>query len=169
MSSAVWATCGAATLHGPHHAAQKSTSTGTLLSRTISSNSLGVTSMGLAIAGSGALHAPHLPASERCFAGIRFGFPQAPQFLTIANCNLPFLRCRDSRYGAELRAPLCQALSFARLSHVDRFHTQKTPAEVCTQSECHKTRLAPCKRRLEAKTTRIYRFARLPNQLTQII
>jgi hypothetical protein len=69
---------------GPHQAAQKSTSTGTLLSRTTSSNSSGPTSMGSVIAGSAALQAPHLPMSRRCFAGIRFGFPQDRQFRIMA-------------------------------------------------------------------------------------
>src|SRR6185437_1614887 len=76
---AVSATCGAAMRHGPHHAAQKSTSTGTLLSRKISSNSAVSTCTGSAMGGSAALHAPHRPASARCFAGIRFAFPQEPQ------------------------------------------------------------------------------------------
>src|SRR5579863_10500730 len=70
--------------HGPRHAAQKSTSTGTLLSRTISSNSSGPTGMGSATAGSCALHAPQRPMSARCLAGIRFGLPQDAQFRTTA-------------------------------------------------------------------------------------
>jgi hypothetical protein len=40
--------------------------------------------MGSAIGGKGVLQAPHLPVSERCCAGIRFGFPQDEQFLMIA-------------------------------------------------------------------------------------
>jgi hypothetical protein len=40
--------------------------------------------MGSAIAGSGDLHAPHLPVSAICFAGTRFGFPHDGQFRTIA-------------------------------------------------------------------------------------
>src|SRR5580658_8812757 len=83
-SRATCATWGAAIRHGPHHDAQKSTRIGTLLSRTISSNSSGPTSMGSAIAGSGVLQAPHLPLSARCFAGIRFGFPQDEQFRRMA-------------------------------------------------------------------------------------
>jgi hypothetical protein len=83
-SRATCATCGAAVRQGPHQAAQKSTSTGTLLSRTTSSNSPGFTSMGSAIAGSVALHAPHLPVSARCFAGIRFDFPHDGQLRMIA-------------------------------------------------------------------------------------
>jgi quinol monooxygenase YgiN len=50
----------------------------------------GPTSMGSAIAGSAALQAPHLPMSGRCFAGIRFGFPQDGQFRIMAmvgSCN----------------------------------------------------------------------------------
>ena len=34
----------------------------------------------LATAGSSALQAPHLPTSERCLAGMRFGLPQDEQF-----------------------------------------------------------------------------------------
>ncbi len=83
-SRATCATCGAAIRQGPHQAAQKSTRTGTLLSRTNSSNSSGLTSMGSAIAGNAALQAPHLPISDRCFAGIRFGFPQDWQFRMMA-------------------------------------------------------------------------------------
>jgi hypothetical protein len=43
--------------------------------------------MGSAIAGSGVLQAPHLPVSARCFAGIRFGFPQDGQFRMMAIAN----------------------------------------------------------------------------------
>src|SRR3954454_4367039 len=83
-SRATWATCGAAMRHGPHQDAQKSTSTGTLLSRTISSNSAVATASGSAIGGSGALHEPHFPVSAMCFAGIRFGLPQDGQFRIMA-------------------------------------------------------------------------------------
>src|ERR1035438_7745938 len=83
-SRATWATWGAAIRHGPHHEAQKSTKTGALLSRTTSSNSAGLTSMGSADAGSAVLQAPHLPASARCFAGIRFAFPHDGQFRITA-------------------------------------------------------------------------------------
>jgi hypothetical protein len=83
-SRATCATWGAAILHGPHHAAQKSTSIGTLLSRTISSNSSRPTSTGSAIGGSVVLQAPHLPVSAKCLAGIRFGLPQDGQFRVIA-------------------------------------------------------------------------------------
>jgi hypothetical protein len=58
-----------------------------LLSRIISSNSSVLTSMGSAIAGSGVLQAPHFPVSARCFAGIRFGFPQDGQFRIVAMAN----------------------------------------------------------------------------------
>ena len=88
-SRATCATCGAALRQGPHHASQKSTSTGTLLSRTTASNSSGFTSMGSAIAGSVALHAPHLLISARCFAGIRLDFPQDGQFRMIAKAESP--------------------------------------------------------------------------------
>src|SRR5580698_3433010 len=66
---------------GPHHAAQKSTSTGTLLWLTISSNSAGSAAMGSAMAGNGDLQAPQRPASARCLDGIRFCLPQDGQFL----------------------------------------------------------------------------------------
>ena len=51
--------------------------------------------MGSAIAGSVALHAPHLPMSARCFAGIRFDFPQDGQFRMIAKVE-PSIECRVS-------------------------------------------------------------------------
>lgn len=76
--------------HGPHQAAQKSTRTGTLLWTIISSNSSWFTSRGSATGGRGALHAPHLPVSARCFAGTRFGFLHAGHSLTTAMA-LPFL------------------------------------------------------------------------------
>src|SRR6202034_3650716 len=89
-SCATSATCGAAIWHGPHHSAQKSTRTGTLLSRTISSNSARLTSTGVAIGDSGALQAPHRPVSARCLPGIRLGFPQDAQLrmMAIVKCSL---------------------------------------------------------------------------------
>ena len=45
--------------------------------------------MGSAIAGSVALHAPHLPMSARCFAGIRLDRPQDGQFRMIAKAESP--------------------------------------------------------------------------------
>jgi len=41
---------------------------------------VGVTARGSAAGGRGDLQAPHLPVSERCLAGMRFGFPQEGQF-----------------------------------------------------------------------------------------
>ncbi len=82
MSAAARATSGAAIRHGPHHAAQKSASTGTRASRMISSNDSGSTSSGSFTAGNGALQAPHLPASARCLAGTRFFLPQVAQVRT---------------------------------------------------------------------------------------
>jgi hypothetical protein len=52
--------------------------------------------MGSAIAGSGALQAPQRPTSARCLAGIRFGFPQAGQFLTFAIAFLFFMSYNDT-------------------------------------------------------------------------
>jgi hypothetical protein len=49
--------------------------------------------MGSAIAGRVALQAPHLPISERCLAGIRFGFPQDEQFRIMAMAG-SFIECR---------------------------------------------------------------------------
>jgi hypothetical protein len=43
-----------------------------------------VTARGSAMGGSGDLQAPQRPVSERCFAGIRFGFPQDGQFRMMA-------------------------------------------------------------------------------------
>jgi hypothetical protein len=39
------------------------------------------------MAGKGVLHAPHFPVSERCFAGIRFVFPQDGQFRMTGMAN----------------------------------------------------------------------------------
>jgi len=66
--------------YGPHHEAQKSVRTGTLLSRMISLNCSSLTSIGSPIAGNSALQAPHLPTSERCLAGMRLDLPQEGQF-----------------------------------------------------------------------------------------
>ena len=68
---------------GPHHAAQKSARTGTLDSRTISSNSAVLTLRGSSAGGRAAWHFPHLPVSERCFAGTRFFVPQDLQVRII--------------------------------------------------------------------------------------
>src|ERR1700691_434629 len=82
ISAAVRATSGADILQGPHHAAQKSTSTGTRAFCVISSNCSGLTSSGSFTEGKGDLHAPHRPVSARCFAGIRFFWPQLLQVRT---------------------------------------------------------------------------------------
>src|SRR5215471_3957572 len=92
--------------HGPHQAAQKSTSTGTLLSRMISSNSAALTSTGSAIGGRGDLHAPHLPVSAMWFDGTRFGFPQDGQFRTIAmDCSSFGVRRMDIIAGKATADP----------------------------------------------------------------
>ena len=72
MLRAVRSTSGAAIRHGPHHAAQKSTSTGTEAELVTESNSSASASMGSATGGSGALHLPHCPVSARCSGGMRF-------------------------------------------------------------------------------------------------
>src|SRR5439155_615522 len=76
ISAATFFTSGAAIRHGPHHAAQKSTRTGTRAPRTTSSKVCGSASMGSAIGGNSVLQAPHRPVSARCFAGMRLFFPQ---------------------------------------------------------------------------------------------
>lgn len=85
---------------GPHQEAQKSTSTGTLLSCTISSNSAGPTAMGSAIGGKADLQAPHLPVSAICFAGIRFGFPQDGQFRTMDIATLSVFKMRQRAFSS---------------------------------------------------------------------
>src|SRR5580698_3334106 len=85
---------------GPHQAAQKSTSTGTLLAWTISSNSAGPTAMGSAMGGNGDLQAPHLPVSAMCLAGIRFGFPQDGQLLTIGITNSSLSKMRQRAFSS---------------------------------------------------------------------
>jgi hypothetical protein len=79
MSAAVRATSGAAILQGPHHAAQKSASTGTFAFCNTSSNCSRSTSSGSLIGGSVDLQLPHLPLSARCFAGILFFCPHCLQ------------------------------------------------------------------------------------------
>src|SRR5271166_1960999 len=90
MSAAARATSGAAKRHGPHHAAQKSTSTGTRAFWIISSNSAESTSSGSSTGGKEDLHAPHCPVSARCSAGMRFLCPQALQArITGMHTSLP--------------------------------------------------------------------------------
>src|SRR5438876_1151572 len=83
ISEATFFTSGAAIRHGPHHSAQKSTSTGTRAARTMLSKVSGSVSIGSAIGGSSALHAPQRPASARCSGGTRLLFPQAGHFRII--------------------------------------------------------------------------------------
>lgn len=92
----------AAMRQGPHHEAQKSTSTGTWLSRTISSNSPGVTSMGSEMGGSADLQAPHFPVSEICFAGIRFWVLQEGHLRTMGIRIFPF-KCSTQRISRWLQ------------------------------------------------------------------
>src|ERR1700677_271574 len=79
ISAAVSATSGADILQGPHHAAQKSTSTGTRAFCVISSNCSSSTSRGSLTGGNGDLHAPQRPVSAKCFAGTLFFRPQILQ------------------------------------------------------------------------------------------
>src|SRR5271154_7312995 len=72
MFVAVRATSGAAARHGRHHPAQKSTSTGTGLFFTISSNNCSSAARGSAMGGNGDLQEPQRPALARNFAGMRF-------------------------------------------------------------------------------------------------
>src|ERR1700722_19627692 len=99
-SRATCATCGAAMRQGPHHSAQKSTSTGTLLAPTISSNSGGPAAIGSDIGGKATLHAPHRPVSATCFAGIRFGFPQDGQFRIIGIADPSFVDAVQATFVA---------------------------------------------------------------------
>jgi hypothetical protein len=54
--------------------------------------------MGSANGGNAVLHAPHLPTSARCLAGIRFGFPQDGQFRTTGMAAKVY---RDPTEGGE--------------------------------------------------------------------
>ena len=72
MFLAVRSTSGAARRHGPHQAAQKSTSTGTDAELVTESKRSASASIGSATGGSGALHCPHCPVSARCSGGTRF-------------------------------------------------------------------------------------------------
>jgi hypothetical protein len=71
MSRASAATSGAAILHGPHHAAQKSTKTGTRAPFTIAVKPAALASNGEPSGGSARLHEPHRPLSARCLIGTR--------------------------------------------------------------------------------------------------
>src|SRR5438270_7177639 len=97
MSDAVRATSGAAVLQGPHHAAQKSTNTGTRDFWMISSNWISSTSSGSSPCGRASLHLPQRPVSSRCSAGTRFFCPHTLQVrikgmakvfsLALLNCD----------------------------------------------------------------------------------
>jgi hypothetical protein len=63
MSCATFFTPGAATRHGPHQGAQKSTSTGTGDVLTISSNPAASASIGSSTGGNAPLQLPQLPLS----------------------------------------------------------------------------------------------------------
>src|SRR6202012_5326256 len=73
--------------------------TGTLLSRIISSNSVGLISTGAATGDSGALQAPHRPVSARCLPGIRFGFPQDGQFRMMGMAKFFCWMLRGQYFG----------------------------------------------------------------------
>ena len=73
------ATSGAARRQGAHHAAQKSTSTGTDASRTTSSNVASSASIGSETGGKGALQLPQRPRSARWRGRTRFGRSHAGQ------------------------------------------------------------------------------------------
>jgi hypothetical protein len=77
--SAAFATSGAATRHGPHQSAQKSTRTGTAAVETISSNAASSTSMGVEDGSIAALQLPQRPRCARWRGGTRFSRPQAEQ------------------------------------------------------------------------------------------
>src|SRR5690606_19792488 len=83
--SAAFATTGAAILQGPHHSAQKSTSTGTVASLVIWSNRLASTSIGALTGPSGFLQVPQRPVWARWRAGTRFFEPQCVQVRIIVD------------------------------------------------------------------------------------
>jgi hypothetical protein len=80
----------AAMWQGPHHSAQKSTSTGTRASRVISSKADASTSMGSADGDRVALQEPQRPVSDRCLADTRFFVPQAGQVLMTEKLTAVF-------------------------------------------------------------------------------
>src|ERR1700722_4231778 len=88
MSAAVRATSGAAATHGLHHPAQKSTSTGTGLFFTISSNNCSSAARGSAAGGSGDLQEPQRPVLARNLAGMRFCVLHWPQVRMTGNGDL---------------------------------------------------------------------------------
>src|SRR5687768_4937470 len=79
MLAAVFATSGAAMRQGPHHAAQKSTSTGTVALAVTSSKSAASASMGSLTGGSAAWHDPQRPVSATRSGGTRFLTPHDGQ------------------------------------------------------------------------------------------
>ena len=92
ISSAVRATSGAAERQGPHHAAQKSTSTGTEALFRISSKRTGSAGNGSAIGASVPLHAPHRPVLARCVAVTRFFWLQCVQVRMTGKMGLCLLK-----------------------------------------------------------------------------
>jgi hypothetical protein len=97
-SPAILIISGATAWHGPHHSAQKSTSTGTGTSRINSSNSSGLaTTTGWVSGRSGFLQAPHFAFSPRRAAGKRFELEQDGHetIITLVSCGR--LRPRQGR------------------------------------------------------------------------
>src|SRR5207244_12913762 len=109
---------GAAVRQGPHHAAQKSTSTGTFDLETISWNCSGPTSSGSPVGGIVALQDPQRPSSARCSSGMRFFLPQeaqmrmTPSWVAVAIASEP-------RPEAELPEPaLARAIDRPPVAHL---------------------------------------------------
>ena len=77
-------------MHGPHQAAQKSTSTGTFALAMISSNERASAAIGSLTGGSVALQAPQRPVSAKCCAGILFFAWQLGHTEMIENAMNPY-------------------------------------------------------------------------------
>ena len=97
-SPAILIISGATARHGPHHSAQKSTSTGTGTSRINSSNSSGLaTTTGWVSGRSGFLQAPHFAFSPKRAAGKRFELEQDGHETIIAVVSCGRRRPRQGR------------------------------------------------------------------------
>src|SRR5262245_54211136 len=83
ISLATLATSGVVIRQGPHHGAQKSTSTGTRASLVMASKSSVPTSRGLSAGPRPFLHFPHFAVSWSRPAGTRFSWPQCGHVLSM--------------------------------------------------------------------------------------
>src|SRR5688500_8993338 len=128
-SPAACSKAGAIILHGPHHAAQKSTTTGSSLRETKGSNVASSSATGLP-SSSGAPHLPHFGSSPSRARGTRFAVRQrghASRSLSWASTAIPRTLGRPRR-KTSLQA-LVRNLGFDQLRKQDE---RLLPAEVAS-------------------------------------